>query len=199
MRFCALVLALAVAAATPALAGEPVDVALCQTPALDPEIRVHPVRREQRTLVVDSGHRLAGRSEAAVAEALDETFIGYHPDVQRAWAALHTLDAVRGGPPQVQTEDQVASALQMLGVFATTTAVTTLPLADALLVLPRISAVPLSDADPAVLSLIWRVEDEHPLVAALVELSGADPATGVSTNGVAQAPPPRAELDSPRP
>ena len=92
----------------------------------------------------------------------------------------------RGGPPRAQTDDHVATALQILGVFATTRAITTVPLADALLVhhvLPDVSAVPLRDADPAVLSLIWRAEDDHPLVSALVEISGAAEPPPGSTNG----------------
>jgi DNA-binding transcriptional LysR family regulator len=165
---------------------EPVDVALCQTPALYDDIRVHPVRSEPRTLVIPPGHRLAGREEAEVADVLDDTFISYHPEVQPAWSAFHSLDDHRGGPPRAQTDDHVATALQILGVFATTRAITTVPLADALLVhhvLPDVSAVPLRDADPAVLSLIWRAEDDHPLVSALVEISGAAEPPPGSTNG----------------
>ena len=160
---------------------EPVDVALCQTPALYPDIRIHPVRREPRALVVHAGHRLAGPQEAEVADVLEETFISYHPDVQPAWASFHSLDDHRGGPPESLTGDRVTTALQLLGVFATTRAVTSLPMADALLVqhvLPGVRAIPLRDAEPAVLSLIWRAEDEHPLVASLVELSGGGAGPG---------------------
>jgi DNA-binding transcriptional LysR family regulator len=164
---------------------EPVDVALCQTPARYADIRVHPVRSEPRTLVVHEGHRLVGLDEVTVADVLDETFISYHPDVQPAWASFHCLDDHRGGPPKALTDDRVTSALQILGVFATTHAVTTLPMADALLVqhvLPGVRAIPLRDADPCVLSLIWRAEDDHPLVAALVELSGAGAAADSTSN-----------------
>lgn len=155
---------------------ESVDVALCQTPALDPGIRTHPVRREPRTLVIHAGHPLAGREEAEVADALDETFISYHPEVQPGWAAFHSLDDHRGRPPRALSDDQVTTALQILGVFGSTTAVTTLPLADAMLVqqvLPDVRAIPLRDAEPAVISLIWRAENVHPLVASLVELAGS--------------------------
>ena len=165
---------------------EPVDIALCQIPAQEERIRVHEVRREPRTLVVPAAHPLAGLQDAEVADALDETFISYHEDVQAGWTAFHSLDDHRGGPPKAVSDDHVTTALQMLGVFASTAAITTLPLADAMLVqhvLPGIRAIPLRDAEPAALSLIWRAEDEHPLVASLVELSGAEPASGGHANG----------------
>ena len=169
---------------------EPVDVALCHTPTLHAGIRVHPVRSEPRTLVLHAEHRLAALEEVEVADVLEETFISYHPDVQPAWAAFHSLDDHRGGPPHALTDAHVATPLQILGVFATTRAVTTLPLADAMLVqhvLPSVRAIPIRDAEPAVLSLIWRAEDEHPLVSVLVELSGAGGATTGSPN--ASGPP----------
>jgi LysR family transcriptional regulator, benzoate and cis,cis-muconate-responsive activator of ben and cat genes len=171
---------------------EPVDVALCQTPALDPDIRIHPVRSEPRTVVVPAGHRLAAEKELDIADVLDETFISYHADVQPAWSAFHSLDDHRGGPPKALTDDHVTTALQILGIFATTDAVTTLPMADALLVhhvLPGVRAIPLRDAQPAVLSLIWRAEDEHPLVSALVKLSGASALPEASSNGATPGPP----------
>jgi DNA-binding transcriptional LysR family regulator len=153
---------------------EPVDVALCQNPAPEDDIRTHPVRSEPRTLIVPPGHRLAGLEQAHVADVLEETFISYHPSVQSAWSGFHSLDDHRGGPPVAQTDDQVTTALQILGVFATTSAITALPQADAALVqhvLPGVRAIPLLDAAPATLSLIWRAEDAHPLVETLVELS----------------------------
>ncbi len=165
---------------------EPVDVALCQTPTIEKDIRVHPVRTEPRTLVTHSGHRLAERKEVELKDVLGETFISYHPEVQPAWSAFHSLDDHRGGPPAAQTDDRVSTALQMLGMLSTTRAVTVLPLSDAKLVahaLPGVVAIPIRDADPAVVSLVWRAEDEHPLVSALVALSGADPAGASSQNG----------------
>lgn len=165
---------------------EPVDVALCQILTLSEDIHMHPVRTEPRTLVTHVGHRLAGREEVELADVLDETFISYHPDVQPAWSAFHSLDDHRGGPPAAQTDDRVSTALQMLGMIATTRAVTVLPMADAKLIehaLPGVVAIPVRDADPAVVSLVWRAEDEHPLVSALVELSGACPDAGASLNG----------------
>jgi len=172
---------------------EPVDVVLCQAPDLTPDIRMHPVRHEPRAAIIPARHRLAEREMIEVADLLDETFIGLHADVQPGWAARHSLDEERGGPPRSVTDDHVATALQILGVFATTTAVTTLPMANGRLVEQVVSpvrAIPLSDAEPAVLSLVWRVEDEHPLVSSLVELAGAGPDPAGSPDLTGQAPPP---------
>jgi DNA-binding transcriptional LysR family regulator len=165
---------------------EPVDVALCVTPAISDDLHVHPVRTEPRALVMHSDHRLAGRKQLELKDVLGETFVSYHPDVQPTWSAFHSLDDHRGAPPVAQTDDRVATALQMLGTLATMRAVTVLPRADAKLIehgLPGLVAIPIRDADPAVVSLIWRAEDDHPLVSALVGLSEADPGGGSSPNG----------------
>jgi DNA-binding transcriptional LysR family regulator len=151
---------------------ESVDVAFCQPPAAAEQVELEHVRVEPRALVVAADHPLAGRAEAAVADALGETFISYHPTVQPAWAGFHSLDDHRGGPPASCTDDHVSTALEMLGRFGLGNALTTLPNADAQLVahvLPGVVAVPLADAAPATVSLVWHSGDAHPLVAALVE------------------------------
>src|SRR2546422_6435950 len=45
-----------------------------------------------RSVVAPSDHALAERSEVAVSDVLDETYISYHPTVQPAWAGFHSLD-----------------------------------------------------------------------------------------------------------
>jgi hypothetical protein len=58
----------------------------------------------------------------------------------------------------------------MLGIMATGRAVTTVPITDAnlaQLALPSIRALPVRDARPAVLSLVWRSGNPSPLVQAL--------------------------------
>ena len=148
-----------------------VDVAFCQTPDAAERVGVHPVRVEPRSIMVPAGHRLARAEQAQVEQVLGETFISYHPTVQRSWAGFHSLDDHRGGPPVAHTEDHVATSLEMLGRLASTSALTALPVADARLVaqvLPGTVAVPLSDAAPATVSLIWDTAAAHPLVGELV-------------------------------
>lgn len=151
---------------------ENVDVAFCQPPDRSEHIEIHPVRVEPRVLVTPRDHPIAGSENVLVEQVLDEIFISYHPTVQAGWAGFHSLDDHRGGPPASSTDDHVSTALEMLGRFGSGDALTTLPNADAQLVasvLPGVVAVPLADAAPATVSLVWHSGDTHPLVAALVE------------------------------
>jgi DNA-binding transcriptional LysR family regulator len=150
---------------------ETVDIAFCQSPEQGERIGVQPVRVEQRWLVAPASHPLAREQQVRVEQVIDETFIGYHPAVQAGWAGFHSLDDHRHGPPHAVTEDHVATSLEMLGLLAGTSAVTTLPAADARLVsqvLPNVAAMPITDADPASVSLVWDQVDPHPLVASLL-------------------------------
>jgi DNA-binding transcriptional LysR family regulator len=150
---------------------ETVDVAFCQSPERGDQIAVQPVRVEQRWLVVPASHRLSGQREVRLEQAIEETFVGYHPSVQPGWAGFHSLDDHRGGPPRALTEDHVATSLEMLGLLTGTTAVTVLPAADAQLisqVLPSVAAMPIRDADPASVSLVWDEACAHPLIGALL-------------------------------
>jgi DNA-binding transcriptional LysR family regulator len=151
-----------------------VDVAFCHAPLSEPSLCAQPVRVEPRALVAHREHALACRSELALADVLDETFISYHPDVQAEWAGFHSLDDHRGGSPGSVTSDHALTTLQMLGILfsASTPAITIVPHKDAKLaqqVLPDIVAVPLNDAAPAVVSLIWREDQSSSLVEGLVD------------------------------
>ena len=148
-----------------------VDVALCHTPAVEPGICVHPVRVEPRAVVAKKGHPLAARERLSVEDVLDATFIGFHPEVQREWAGFHCLDDHRGAPPEHVTADHVLTSLHMLGIMSSTAAITTVPEVDARVaeqVLGDVVAIPLHDADPAVVSLVWREDNRSPLLQALV-------------------------------
>jgi hypothetical protein len=59
----------------------------------------------------------------------------------------------------------------MVGILSLARAVTTLPQSDALLVenvLSNAVAVPLSDARPSEIHLVWHSENENPLITGLV-------------------------------
>lgn len=149
-----------------------VDVAFCHAPLSEQGLCAQPVRVEPRAVVAHREHALARRSELAVAEVLDETFVSYHPDVQAEWAGFHSLDDHRGGPPGLLTSDHALTTLQMLGIMSSAPAITIVPHADAKLaqqVLPDVVAIPLHDAAPAVVSLIWRENASSRLVEDLVD------------------------------
>jgi DNA-binding transcriptional LysR family regulator len=175
---------------------ETVDVALCQPPAAGDGTGASPVRIEPRALLVSRSHRLAKGTETHLEEALAETFISYRPDVQPEWAGFHSLDDHRGGPPAALTADHVATSLEMLGCLAVIgDAVTALPLSDARLieqVLPGVRALPVADAAPASISLVFSREAAHPRLQSLLdcaaEATGGAPATVAGQSAPAQAP-----------
>jgi DNA-binding transcriptional LysR family regulator len=149
-----------------------VDVAVCQRPAAERGVSVQPVREEPRAVVVNRRHALAGRPQLGVADVLDQTFISYHPRVQPEWAGFHSLDDHRGAPPASSTNDQALTSLQMLGVMSSSRALTTIPYGDAklaLLVLSGAVAIPLHEAAPASVSLVWREELRNPLLDDLIK------------------------------
>jgi DNA-binding transcriptional LysR family regulator len=156
---------------------ETVDVALCQPPVLEPGILARPVRVEPRALLVAEGHRLGAAKKIPVEEALGERFISYRADVQAAWAGFHSLDDHRGAPPAATTADDIATSLEMLGRLATLAdAVTTLPLTDAQLigqVLANVRVLPIADAAPVSISLVWDEENPHPRLPALLDSAAA--------------------------
>ena len=74
-----------------------VDAAICSRPAADPNVAFQALRAEPLILLAPKGHPLAQRREVAVAEVLDETFIGFHRSIDPAWAGFWSLDDHRDG------------------------------------------------------------------------------------------------------
>ena len=150
---------------------EEVDVALCFSPTPHPGVRVRALRAEPRAVVAPESHPLAQRSEVTVAEVLDETFYGFHPAVEPVWAGFWMLDDHRGKPPTCITPDRARNPLEMFAIVASGRAITTFPASRAAVIqklLRGVVAIPLRDAHPAVLSLVWRMDNPNPLVEALV-------------------------------
>lgn len=148
-----------------------VDVAVCHRPRPEPGVEVHSLVRAPRTVLVRSGHPLAGREPLCAADVLGARFVGFHGDVQAEWAAFHTLDDVRGGPAAC-TDDRALTTLQMLAVLASGEAITVAPEPDALVgaqAMPGIVARPLVGVAPAEVCLVWRSGSPSPIVAKLAE------------------------------
>jgi LysR family hca operon transcriptional activator len=161
---------------------EAVDVAFCHQPELDPSIHMQVVRTEPRVVIVRRSHPLSESTEVGVESVLDQTFISYHPNVQAAWSSFHSLDDHRGGPPESTTTDWAETSMQMLGIMSSCDAITTLPACDGRLVehaISDVTAIPLSGASPALLSLVCSADDSPPLVGALLRVASelsSDPA-----------------------
>lgn len=152
-----------------------VDAAVCHAPASDAGVVITLLREERRVLVISREHRLAGRGELNVADVLDETFVGYHPRVQAGWAAFHSFDDHRGGPPRALTDHHPLTTLQMLGAIAQPDVLAVAPECDALIGVRAVTtmvAVPVRDAAPVRLSLISRADSPNPLLADLLEVAG---------------------------
>ena len=147
------------------------DVAICHAPLPEADVRIHLIRREPRAIVARGTDLPVRDGTVSVAEVLDETFVGYHPDVQGGWAGFHSLDDHRGGPPPQLTEDRALTSLQMLGIMTTSSrAVTTIPHADAKLVkmaVPDLAVFELRDVEPSLISMVWRRDNSNPLIAGL--------------------------------
>jgi DNA-binding transcriptional LysR family regulator len=150
---------------------EEVDVALCFSPTPHRGVGVEVLRAEPRIVIASDKHRLARHGELAVAEVLDETFLGCHPAVEPAWAGFWRLDDHRGAPAAHVTADRALNAWEMVALAASGHAITTVAASNTATV-PRIvagvTAIPLRDAHPALLSLVWRKDYSNPLVDALI-------------------------------
>jgi DNA-binding transcriptional LysR family regulator len=147
------------------------DIAVCHRPPPDAEVWRHPLRSERRVVLAPRSHAVAGSRELGVAELLEETFIGFHPAVDPAWAGFWSLDDHRGAPPRRVTADAAANPQEVMAALALRDAITTVPESVARLVAsPAISleAIPVTDALPAELELFGRKDSHNPRVAALL-------------------------------
>lgn len=164
---------------------QPVDFPTCERSLLegaDVGLFVEPPDEAGlSTLVVESspmvvamavGHRLARFHELCVADILDEAFVGA-PDVHPGWRAFWTLDAQRGGPPRV-TDDRVRDGDQGVEVVVSGQAIATISAAIASgLRHPGVITLPLRDGPLVATRLVWRSDDERPIVGRLVDLARA--------------------------
>jgi DNA-binding transcriptional LysR family regulator len=151
-----------------------VDVALCHSPTADPEVQVFPLWAERRFVVAPANHPLAPRGELTVAEVLDETYVGSHPAVDPGWAGFWRLDDHRGGGAANVSADRALSLAATIATVASGRAITTVPACQAAILAKILSAVvtiPLCDAHPTVLSLLWRRDVHNPLVQSLAAVA----------------------------
>jgi DNA-binding transcriptional LysR family regulator len=171
-------------AATSSWLGD-VDVVVCHRPPADPGVWCYVVRCEPRMVLAPYRHPLAQSQQLAVADVLDETFIGFHPSVESAWAGFWSLDDHRGEPPRRLTADGAANPHEVLAALAVRRAITTVPASVAALipsVLAGVVAIPLRDADPATIALVGHEDRANLLVESLLMF-----ARGVGALGSASA------------
>jgi DNA-binding transcriptional LysR family regulator len=162
---------------TAAWLGE-VDLAMCYSPTPHPAVGMQTLRAEPRVVVVAKGHPLARRRELSVSDVLDETFCGTDPSLEPVRAGFWTLDDHRGGPSLSVTADRTVCPREQVAVVASGRAIIAAPGSAArhfLKGMPGVNvvAIPLSDAQPALLTLVWRKDTRNPLVDALVTACGS--------------------------
>jgi DNA-binding transcriptional LysR family regulator len=150
-----------------------VDVALCQSPTPHPDVNALVLREEGRMVLAGEGHPLAGREELSVADVIDELFVGTHPSLEPVRAGFWRLDDHRGGPAHT-TSDRTENAQEWIAVVASGRAIMTAPAATAerfLGSMPGIATIPLRDAYPSALALVWHKLTENPNVDSLVAIA----------------------------
>ncbi len=145
------------------------DVALIWYAPSAPSLASQAIRTSPLVVTMAESHPLAARLELTVAEVLDETFPGVVDWCDPVWLGYWGLDAYRGAPAR-RTDDGAITPEEVASIVASGRAITTVP---ELVAVPfahlGIRAIPLIDAEPAVLVLVWPQGGATPLVAELVE------------------------------
>jgi DNA-binding transcriptional LysR family regulator len=147
------------------------DVALIWFAPTAPGLASQAIRTSPLVVAMAEGHPLSGRPELTVADVVDETFPGIVDWCDPVWLGYWGLDAYRRGPAR-RTDDDAVTPEEVASIVASGRAITTVP---ALVAIPfahlGIRAIPLVDADPAVLTLVWPRGAATPLVAELAEMA----------------------------
>jgi len=145
------------------------DAALIWFAPSSPGLASQAIRTSPLVVAMTETHPLADRRELSVAEVLDETFPGVVDWCDPVWLGHWGLDAYRGAPAR-RTEDVAITPEEVASIVASGRAITTVP---ELVAVPfaylGIRAIPLVDADPAVLTLVWPQGAITPLVGELAE------------------------------
>jgi DNA-binding transcriptional LysR family regulator len=157
---------------------EPVDVALCPAPMPDPEVATHVLRNEPRVLVASARHPLAARrrGELRVADVLDERFVGVHSSVDPLWAGVWRLDDHRGAPAPNVSPHRTNSQQEVTAIVLSGRAIAVMPASRARDTVASVSGLvllPLADAAPVDLALVWRADNRNPLLTALLQVAAA--------------------------
>ena len=147
------------------------DAALIWFAPTGPGLATQPIRTSPLVVAMSQDHPLAGRSELRVADVLDETFPGIVGWCDPGWLGYWGLDHYRGGPAR-RTDDGAVTPEEVASIVASGRAITTVP---EIVAVPfahlGIRAIPLLDAEPAVLVLAWPEGSGTPLVHDLVALA----------------------------
>ena len=147
------------------------DVGLIWFAPTGPGLATQAIRTSPLVVAVTDTHPLAGRSELRVEDVLDEPFPGVVDWVDPGWLGHWGLDSYRGAPAP-RTDDAAVTPEEVAQIVASGRAITTVP---EIVAVPfahlGIRAIPLIDAEPAVLMLAWPEGSATPLVEDLLRLA----------------------------
>jgi len=156
-----------------ALASGQIDAGLLRPPIARPELATRRVLAEPLLAAIPKKHPLAARETLSVKDFDGQPFVMYSPYESRYFhdlvVALFTQADIL--PRYVQQVGQIHSILAMvragLGVAIVPAAAANLKIADV-----RLRPLKLRNATPVELFMVWRREDENPLLPSLIELAG---------------------------
>jgi len=147
------------------------DAALIWFAPSAPGLASQAIRTSPLVVAMSESHRLAGRPELTVIDVLDETFPGIVDWCDPVWLGYWGLDTYRGAPAR-RSDDIAVTPEEVASIVASGRAITTVPEIVAVPFLHLgIRAIPLADADPAVLTLVWPQGAATPLVAELADMA----------------------------
>jgi DNA-binding transcriptional LysR family regulator len=151
---------------------ETADVGVFVEPPREPGLSTMTIESSPMLVLVAVGHSLAQKRDLRIADILDQPFPG-GPTLHPQWRAFWTLDEQRGASAAL-TDDRVENADDGLGVVAAGRAIATIPATIAgALPHPGVIAIPLTDGPAVATRVVWRSDDENPIVRRLIELAAA--------------------------
>lgn len=141
-----------------------VDVVFAPSPmVLPPRIRVEPLWREPRVLVVPAGHALAGRESVTIVETNDEVFVAVArgvPEVVNWWIVDPRPDGTR--PRRGPTADSVDGLFELVAAGAGVNIAG--QSASRQYRRDELAFVPISDIEPATIVLCSLSDSPNPMV-----------------------------------
>jgi DNA-binding transcriptional LysR family regulator len=129
------------------------------------------IRTSPLVAAVSDRHHLAGRTRLTVADVLDETFPGVASSCDPGWLANWGLDRYRGAPAR-RTADAGNTPNEVASIVSSGRAITTVPIEVAAgFTHLGLQAIPLVDAAPALLTIVWPDDVSNPLVDQLAVIA----------------------------
>ncbi|GAB2602441.1 putative transcriptional regulator, LysR family protein [Paractinoplanes abujensis] len=150
-----------------ALTDRRVDALVTRAPLPYPADRLHlaDLWAEPRVLVVEQGHRLAGKESVRVGDLAGEPF-PLCPSAVPPWNSFDRLEPRPDGAPVLDAPSDYESFEDKLDMVAEGRAVLVLGRSDRRPALrPGLTTVPIEDAAPSRVVLVTRASDANPLIA----------------------------------